>query len=90
MNATIQLSREDLTNLVAAVAEYNGYHATGLVITKGDQPIEFDGAQIAVEMNGLQVKIAPENKTTGLANLLREVRQSYTQPSGGPDNEQGA
>lgn len=89
MKSSLQLTPEELSELIASVLSTNGHNAISqLGLYKDGQPVDFDEARIEVSTQ-LLVRCAPEQSKYDkmLERYLRSVEQFQPQPQAEPENE---
>lgn len=64
MTGTVELSAAELTDVLAAVLEYNGYRMSSLTLT------DEGGAVCRVEVPPMEVKVTKQNDADRLRDLL--------------------
>ena len=85
MKTLITLTPDELAQLVAGVAEYNGYAATGLAIYKGDQLVDYDRVVIEATVKPFEIRVTRVDPM----DMLRKIRASYGQQADEGDGDAG-
>ena len=73
MRYRIELTPDELADLVACVAAYNGHTATGLAIYKGGELVDYDRAVIEAEGATWEVRTKKQDPIS----LMREMRRTF-------------